>query len=443
MADTTSADIEVLVHLAAPSTATDDAYYHSLARGYLDFAPGLRIDVVTPTPQTPRPKCASHHIHSSQGPSGSDDMEIFGGTQASFSSVLDNSDSPRVRMTSLQNEELVERQEGAPSPLVSENGSISHVSETQLPSPVSSAAEPGSYSELQDITREESNSPTQVRQYLEQVIPPSSGPSLNELETIPSSIAALDQPLSLSQKLQASLTKSFPEPRPQRQAPAKRDHQPPLQRSCSEFKTTENGPRTLTKTISDTGPFSQFSAMRQPLSRAEVQRRLQDQNRTMSTSQQREFQEQFYDALEIYSPEPEVCDKEIQPEDLITAKLHQVSADLNIIDRFKFKTSRKVESLERGFWLIDTSEWQMPLREAAWKFLANWVGAGFAGWGTRCYRNEDRSWIRVYCWGVVVGPIYGMIYLASERRLKTERSEWIDGDGEAVVVVAARDNVSS
>ncbi|KKF95882.1 hypothetical protein CFO_g1760 [Ceratocystis platani] len=163
----------------------------------------------------------------------------------------------------------------------------------------------------------------------------------------------------------------------------------------------------------------------------------------MSTSQQREFQEQFYDALEIYSPEPEVCDKEIQPKDLITAKLHQVSADLNIIDRFKFKTSRKVESLERGFWLIDTSEWQMPLREAAWKFLANWVGAGFAGWGTRCYRNEDRSWIRVYCWGVVVGPIYGMIYLASERRLKTERSEWIDGDGEAVVVVAARDSVTS
>ncbi|KAL5606833.1 hypothetical protein BROUX41_003210 [Berkeleyomyces rouxiae] len=474
-----TSEIEVLVHFAAPGSAADDTRYRSLAEAYLNFTPARRTDVVRGIASPERPVGSPLEARrSSQTSACSDALETFGGTQASFSSVLDNAGSPRVRVPTAG--VSVEGYGG-------ENGS--YVSDTQVESQQDLFADHDSYPEFQSVTIEEFNSPERVMQYFKQrrkqqdcdetVVDET---SFGGIETVPSSVPLVDEydtrdhsPSSATPQEHTVLTHTIPSSHPPEtpenipstnataspssphvdtsqpppssipihtRSPPKPDARTSLQRCTSEPTIAATHAPTLTKTTSDLGSLSRWTARRQtPLSRADVQQRVQEHERRASAAAPppREFQEQFYDALEIYSPEPAVADVHVTPDDLITPKLHQVSADLNIVERFGFRVQRAVQPLERGFWRIDTRAWPRALAQAAWRFLANWVGAGFAGWGTRCYRDEKRTWLRVYCWGVVIGPIYGLVYLASERRLKTERSEWIDGDGEAVVVVEARE----
>lgn len=50
------------------------------------------------------------------------------------------------------------------------------------------------------------------------------------------------------------------------------------------------------------------------------------------------------------------------------------------------------------------------------------------------YMHEDGEW-RIYCWGDVVGHIYLLLYLVSERRVKGTGARWVDGGGELVIVM--------
>jgi len=44
---------------------------------------------------------------------------------------------------------------------------------------------------------------------------------------------------------------------------------------------------------------------------------------------------------------------------------------------------------------------------------------------------------RVYCWGNIVGHVYLLLYLASERRIKGLRASWNDAGGETIIVMAS------
>ncbi len=104
-----------------------------------------------------------------------------------------------------------------------------------------------------------------------------------------------------------------------------------------------------------------------------------------------------------------------------------------------------------------------------WKFLTDFVGEGRAGWGVWCEwrtqgylpasspspshwstcdneesigngtgkgsRNEEeqRDVLKVYCWGEVVGHIYMVLFIASERMVKGTGARWVDGGGQVVV----------
>lgn len=96
------------------------------------------------------------------------------------------------------------------------------------------------------------------------------------------------------------------------------------------------------------------------------------------------------------------------------------------------------------------------------------MGSGRAGWGVWCLRmvsepeDEDGGGgcgsgkggggdgdgdggengsevnglgLRIYCWGEVVGHIYLLLYLVSERKIKGTDAKWVDGGGEVVVVM--------
>ena len=55
------------------------------------------------------------------------------------------------------------------------------------------------------------------------------------------------------------------------------------------------------------------------------------------------------------------------------------------------------------------------------------------GWGVWCIKGEELETIRLYCWGVIVGHAYLLLYMASESKIKGTDACWIGGDGEAII----------
>jgi hypothetical protein len=144
---------------------------------------------------------------------------------------------------------------------------------------------------------------------------------------------------------------------------------------------------------------------------------------------------EYLSLLDIDAPEPPTGLGEILPASLITINLSTLANVLDISHRYRpVERARELRPLERGYWLIDCSGWGEPDVHKAWGFLHNYLSKGYAGWGTRCVRDEGWRWIRLWCFGHVVGHCYLLLYLASMRKLKTQGARWIDGEGRVVLV---------
>lgn len=144
---------------------------------------------------------------------------------------------------------------------------------------------------------------------------------------------------------------------------------------------------------------------------------------------------------------------------LLTPSLIKLASTLNLLSRYRPVTqTRPLRPLERGYWAVCTDTWGVDVKERAWNALGVYVRGGRAGWGIWCarghggcksceetdrgevalgkygYMHEDGEW-RIYCWGDVVGHIYLLLYLVSERRVKGTGARWVDGGGELVIVM--------
>lgn len=151
----------------------------------------------------------------------------------------------------------------------------------------------------------------------------------------------------------------------------------------------------------------------------------------------------FPDALEILSPPPTTDQRELRPEDMVTDVLASLARELDLGKRFRPESqTRALRPFERGYWLVDCASWDADLKRSAWGFLADYLGKGAAGWGTSCRRDAAFSWIRLYCWGCVVGHMYLLLYLMSKRRVLCTGTCWIGADGTPVVVMGARKVIS-
>lgn len=172
--------------------------------------------------------------------------------------------------------------------------------------------------------------------------------------------------------------------------------------------------------------------------------------------------------LEIHSPDPPVDTAALLPHHLVTDGLAKLARDLDIARRFtavavvagrrRPRDGRRggggggggaagegpsddgaptavPAPFDRGYWLVDCAPWSAAARAAAWSFLASYVGNGAAGWGVWCSTDADKAAIKVFCWGHLVGHVYLLLYVASERRVLHTRCAWMDGDGKEVVVV--------
>jgi hypothetical protein len=140
--------------------------------------------------------------------------------------------------------------------------------------------------------------------------------------------------------------------------------------------------------------------------------------------------------LEIHPPPPETSIKDLTPEMLITTSLHHLALKMPLRTAFRPKDqTRELRPMERGHWAVECVNWDPGLRKRCWECLGAFVGKGLVGWGVWCVRDEEFETLKVYCWGVTVGHVYLLLYIASESKLKAVGSRWIGGNGEPVITM--------
>lgn len=139
------------------------------------------------------------------------------------------------------------------------------------------------------------------------------------------------------------------------------------------------------------------------------------------------------DELEILPLSPAVSLDDLDPDDLIPAQLVKLAGDLST--RYRPIQKREIEPLSRGHWLLDCSSWTSDHHNKTWAFLARYIRSGLAGWGVWCRRDQAHQSIKLYCWGHLVKHTYLLLYLASERKLKTTGACWIGPSGELALEI--------
>lgn len=143
--------------------------------------------------------------------------------------------------------------------------------------------------------------------------------------------------------------------------------------------------------------------------------------------------------LEVVAPDPPVSLHTLQPKDVITDAVAKLARQLGLKERFQPQSqSRPLRPFERGYWLIDCSSWAEDLKQSAWLFITQYVESGSAGWGVSCTRDKAFTRIRLYCFGCVVGHMYLVIYLMSQRKMLEVGMSWVAADGKPILVMASK-----
>ncbi|KAJ5371696.1 hypothetical protein N7517_003702 [Penicillium concentricum] len=188
--------------------------------------------------------------------------------------------------------------------------------------------------------------------------------------------------------------------------------------------------------------------------------------------------------LEIHPPRPPISTSPFTTH--ITPTLSMLTERLNPARTYNPSTqSRPLDPLERGYWLVrlaieppqhripdpadlpnrnrnsklgttsptakpkprpkENRTWPSPLFHAFWSFLSDFVGRdGRAGWGVWCIleaatptpstiSSNTHLSLRVYAWGEVAMHVYLLLFLASERRIRGMGVQWRDSREEVVI----------
>ncbi|KAH8910868.1 hypothetical protein BR93DRAFT_298520 [Coniochaeta sp. PMI_546] len=482
-------ETEILVHITAPSKATDDASYRTLATAYLSFEPVARTTVgsfthstahvedtrdlpsIPPPPPPPPPP---------QPPVLRPESDPVPSPILSFGSVAHNLNSPGLQRAPTSNAgESDESQSSwrAPPSVVQDSNPDNNISIARYCSPTRilehylQGFDSSESNATQSVPTEPVSSPTtrEVTTSLQLptagrafavppqppnnvassslVIPQTPLPSIRkrsappDLSNATSEVAAVSTPTCSQQTSRAIpaedaprsgvqgvipstetdtvIAASFPASTADLEPPSRADSEPlpPLKRQKRVF--TGLATNALSRSSSDIGP----------------------RQTQVKTSQlfRRQRVHQSLDGLEIHSPNPTVSCEDLDVRHVVTRGLEKLAGDLDINKRFQPKHQvRGLRPFERGHWAVDCSAWPDSVKQDTWAFLTNYIGNGVAGWGVWCRRDNDFTWIRLYCWGCVVGHMHLLLYLASRRHLNYTATIWVGGDGEALITMAPK-----
>ncbi|KAG8421634.1 hypothetical protein J3458_003499 [Metarhizium acridum] len=405
-------DVEILVHVTSPSKVSDDDTYRRLARAYLAFQPGSRVDIIAPatllpcpasTSQTPSLNQRHRVLHTLPGPPPEPSQDYVTPTvekafcpesqDLSFQSAIDNRASPHLRANTRSSSQR-RPQIATPSPS-SWNPPPSQISDS-YPLPDAGIINVTPTRVLQRyLQKTPSSSPPSPRDHVRAASPRSSFDLIN----IPSSIpipSDNEAPTHLQQPDIIPVTPHLPAGLHKRPLQEDEDsrHHPHLQQLCVLSPTSDTGP------IRSSDP----SAI-----------------------------ELISHTLDIRPPSPETSTDNLDPTSLVSPKLDKLSRDLST--RYKPISARQIDPFERGYWLVDCTSWSDQTRLDTWVFLTNYLRSGLAGWGVWCKRDKMHDWMRFYCWGYVAKHVYLLMYLASGREIKATGARWFDAEGEVVLEV--------
>lgn len=471
--DSHAQDVEILVHVTAPSRTADDAVYRQLAQSYLSFQPRGQFNISSTPAQeheyedeSTRPVSREEEDSTRQEPSSApsspnrDFAAVTSGQpwvpesqDLSFRSVYDNRHSPPLQ-----------ERRGGPASVEEDEESLS----TQLAS--SWRPPPSQINDSYPLPDAEIRhaTPTRVLEHYLQNLPASSAPrpsspgratnaersaslaSVVHGESIPSSIPippGLDETKGQSRGYRSGAKVIPVTPRVVPDAPTTRKR---VEFSPTVIDETIYIPSSAVGTASEATTTSFRAESAPPLSKrqkgpadevvkaADLQRSSSDTGPTRSNkrpagSSAIVVAKDISDVLEIRPPSPPAGIMDLEPADLVSGKLAKLARDLS--SRYRPREKRPMEPFERGYWLVDCTSWTEEIRLEAWVFLANYLRSGLAGWGVWCRRNEAHDWIRLYCWAHVAKHTYLLLYLASGRHLKATGAEWIGADGEVVLEV--------
>lgn len=470
-------DVEILVHINAPSRNSDDVQYRALTSAYLAFQPCTSPSAgeLSESPE----RChsvgyvqdgTSIFQPTSQGVSTQEFYPSLRSPQASFNSVIDNANSPNAFLhvhrigaqggtPQTPHRTIISQASWQTPPSVVQDSHPDDNATTLFTSPTrvlehylqqfhslseASASERGSqrsnkhsYSVNSDNNKSPSEHRSSVRYDVShnlRTIPctPGNGvppapsielgnefrsvlmqPPRNPVQRTQNGTALLLSGLGMESDLAIQRLDTTQAPRA--------DSEPPPSKRQRQTQTTDS-PQGMLRTSSDIGP------QRIPHS--------SDHGRPITFTTQNDY---TYDSLELYAPEPPTDNAQLEPDDLITDGLSKLGTALQIPKRFRpEQQSRALRPFERGYWSLDCSDWAPELRSEAWVFLANYVGGGVAGWGIWCRRDTDFNTLKVYCWGHVVAHIFLVLYLASRRKILYTGATWTDGDSRVVIVMSKR-----
>lgn len=470
-------ETEILVHITAPSRATDDAGYRTLAAAYLAFEPGARTSLGPLEHSTAREettgKLPATEPPLQQPPVPALTADPFVSPELSFGSVAHNLNSPGLRRDCTRGAgEVSESQSSwrAPPSVIEDSipdnnisiaryssptrilehylqgfdSSQSNLSSQPLPpaEPISSPTRPADRLSLPAASAATTlaAAPETVRSLASSllVIPstPASTVSKGSAPVVPP-VAAIS---SLGPDQQSSsgrppaetrrskrkstgpsetsiiIASSFPGPTADAIPSSRADSEPPPPPKRQKRWLSGITTSSLVRSSSDIGPRQQAAK------NSKLARRQRARHRA--------------DGLEIRAPEPPVGCGTLTVSDVVTRKLEKLAQDVDIKKRFRPKELRReLRPFERGYWSVDCSAWPDEVKRGAWGFLTNYVSNGDAGWGVWCRREDDYSRIRLYCWGCAAGHMYLLLYLASRRELNYTRTTWVGGDGQVVVVM--------
>ncbi|KXJ95785.1 hypothetical protein Micbo1qcDRAFT_230958 [Microdochium bolleyi] len=462
--------VEILVHIAAPSRAADDTRCRALASAYVNFEPARRAAVVQgPGEHIPPPASSPREDHNlPTNPPGT-----FASLQASFDSVIDNAGSPHVARP---RHEILHSQPSTASssatPSWQSPSSLVGDSQPEISSIVAGLNTPTRLLEhyLQgfDSFRSPSWTPSQrTSNSTSGSVLPSDASARNARPSLSGASAPSEppqkQPLPSSPAAEDSHDSglSFSVLKPVAEVTTKRQNTGSTIFSAQQTSTAISALRPASETAlassarstplsrSDSAPITvpqpsrhTTRALHQALTRAtsDLGPRLPSSN--IGNHSQVAFSPAHgftLDSLELTAPEPPVASDTLQPSDLITQQLRDLLADAQPRRKTQTKEQRRnLRSTERGYWHVDCSLWTPELRGRTWAHLANWIGMGHAGWGTRCTRDEGFRTMRVYCWGETAMYLYYLLWLTSYRKILSTDCVWVDADGEAVIIMGMR-----
>ncbi|KIW51438.1 hypothetical protein, variant [Exophiala xenobiotica] len=138
----------------------------------------------------------------------------------------------------------------------------------------------------------------------------------------------------------------------------------------------------------------------------------------------------------------------------VTKTLGKLAVRVPLSNHFRpVYVARDVNVLERGYWqfsihIVDSSTTEAARKDEAacvwtekefvqfWQNLSRFVQDGKAGWGTALVKEEDgeRLWrIRLFTWAEVLGHVWLVLWVLSDKLTERIPMQWIAGDGTLIV----------